>query len=144
MSLETLAPVSDAPNVRLPIGGLTAAHPPEEPMALLHHAMEHPGMADQASALACASDADQFLVVEPGRAILRPYHRQENPAGVHQSVGSLKADISSFIDQHNVAPQPFRWTKSASDILVSVERFCVRNTPREMNMALMQTSGSGH
>jgi transposase len=64
--------------------------------------------------------------------------------GVHQSVRSLKADISSFIDQHNVAPQPFRWTKSASDILASVERFCVRNTPREINMSLMRTSGSGH
>ncbi len=49
--------------------------------------------------------------------------------GVHQSVASLQADITRFIDQHNTAPKPFRWTKSASDILASVERFCVRNTP---------------
>ena len=46
--------------------------------------------------------------------------------GVHQSVAQLKAATTGFIDQRNVAPKPFRWTKSASDILASVERFCVR------------------
>ena len=39
--------------------------------------------------------------------------------GVHQSVAQLKAAITSFIDQHNAAPKPFRWTKSASDIPAS-------------------------
>ena len=46
--------------------------------------------------------------------------------GVHHSVAQLKAAITGFIDQHNADPKPFRWTKSASDILASVERFCVR------------------
>ena len=46
--------------------------------------------------------------------------------GVHQSVAQLKAAITDFIEQHNDNPKPFRWTKSASDILASVERFCVR------------------
>ena len=46
--------------------------------------------------------------------------------GVHHSVAHLKAAIASFIDQHNADPKPFRWTKPASDILASVERFCVR------------------
>ncbi len=46
--------------------------------------------------------------------------------GVHQSVAQLKAAITGFIDQHNTAPKPFRWTKSASDILASVERFCLQ------------------
>lgn len=49
--------------------------------------------------------------------------------GVHQSIAALKADISSFIEKHNAEPKPFRWTKSASDILASIERFCVRNAP---------------
>jgi len=40
----------------------------------------------------------------------------------------LKAAIAIFIDQHNAAPKPFRWTKSTADILASVERFCLRNT----------------
>ena len=54
--------------------------------------------------------------------------------GVHQSVAQLKAAITSFIDQHNAAPKPFRWTKSASDILASVERFCIRNTQPETEL----------
>ena len=46
---------------------------------------------------------------------------------VHQSVDALKADIHAFIDHHNDDPEPFRWTKSADDILASIERFCVHN-----------------
>jgi transposase len=48
--------------------------------------------------------------------------------GVHRSVADLQADIASFIDQHNADPKHFRWTKSADDILASIERFCVYNT----------------
>jgi transposase len=49
--------------------------------------------------------------------------------GVHRSVAGLKAAITAFIEQHNADPKPFRWTKSADDILASIERFCVYNTP---------------
>ena len=49
--------------------------------------------------------------------------------GVHRSLDALHHAIASFIDQHNANPQPFRWTKSADDILASIERFCLRNTP---------------
>jgi transposase len=48
--------------------------------------------------------------------------------GVHRGVAELQADIASFIDRHNAEPKPFRWTKSADDILASIERFCVYNT----------------
>jgi len=51
--------------------------------------------------------------------------------GVHQSVTQLEAAITGFIDQHNAAHKPFRWTKSASDILASVERFCIRTAQTE-------------
>ena len=57
--------------------------------------------------------------------------------GVHRSLDTLHHAITSFIDQHNADPKPFRWTKSADDILASIERFCVRNAPE-------RTSGSGH
>ena len=46
--------------------------------------------------------------------------------GVHRSVAALKAAISAFIQHHNDRPKPFSWTKSADDILASIERFCVR------------------
>ena len=47
--------------------------------------------------------------------------------GVHRNVADLQADITAFIDRHNAEPKPFRWTKSADDILASIERFCVYN-----------------
>jgi hypothetical protein len=50
--------------------------------------------------------------------------------GVYKSVADLRADIEAFIDRHNADPKPFRWTKSADDILASIERFCVLNTPQ--------------
>ncbi len=50
--------------------------------------------------------------------------------GVHRSVAALQDAITSFIERHNADPKPFRWTKSADDILASIERFCARNTPK--------------
>jgi hypothetical protein len=47
--------------------------------------------------------------------------------GIHRSVVALKAAIATFIEQHNANPKPFRWAKSADDILASIERFCVYN-----------------
>lgn len=49
--------------------------------------------------------------------------------GIYRSVVALRADIVSFIERHNVDPKPFRWTKSADDILRSIERFCAYNQP---------------
>jgi len=49
--------------------------------------------------------------------------------GIHRSVAALKSAITNFIEQHNADPKPFRWTKSADDILASIERFCVYNAP---------------
>ena len=57
--------------------------------------------------------------------------------GVHRSLDALPTAITSFIETHNADPKPFRWTKSADDILSSIERFCIRNTQE-------RTSGSGH
>ncbi len=49
--------------------------------------------------------------------------------GVYRSVAALRADIASFIERHNADPKPFKWKKSADDILASIERFCRYNTP---------------
>jgi transposase len=51
--------------------------------------------------------------------------------GIHRSVAALHAAITAFISQHNADPRPFRWTKSADDILASIERFCVYNAPAQ-------------
>ena len=60
--------------------------------------------------------------------------------GVHRSVAALQAAITGFIDRHNADPKPLRWMRSADDILASVERFCLRNTPPQQT----RTSDSGH
>jgi transposase len=46
--------------------------------------------------------------------------------GAHVSVKALITDIEVYIDRHNAKPQPLRWTKSANDILASIDRFCRR------------------
>jgi transposase len=49
--------------------------------------------------------------------------------GIHRSIDALHAAIDHFIAGHIADPKPFRWTKSADDILASIERFCRYNAP---------------
>jgi transposase len=58
--------------------------------------------------------------------------------GVHRSTAQLEADIRAFIDAHNASPKPFRWTKSADDILAAIQRFCLRT------QQIGGTTESGH
>jgi transposase len=44
----------------------------------------------------------------------------------HRSTAELEAAIKAYLDAHNANPKPFRWTKSADDVLAAVERFCQR------------------
>ena len=65
--------------------------------------------------------------------------------GVHRSVAELERDIRAFIEATNAAPKPFRWVKSADDILASVKRFCLRTLSLETpDEALQRTSESRH
>jgi transposase len=65
--------------------------------------------------------------------------------GVHRSVAELERDIRAFIDATNADPKPFRWVKSADDILASVRRFCLRTLgSTEPDQASARTSGAGH
>src|SRR5215204_2267593 len=50
--------------------------------------------------------------------------RKQLRRGVHTSTKQLETDIRSFIERHNDNPKPYRWTKSADQILASVRRFC--------------------
>src|SRR5262244_2768865 len=50
--------------------------------------------------------------------------RKQIRRGVHTSTTQLETDIRAFIEQHNENPKPYRWTKSADEILASVRRFC--------------------
>jgi hypothetical protein len=61
--------------------------------------------------------------------------------GVHRSTAALEAAIHAYLDAHNATPKPFRWTKSADDILASIRRFCTRTLETQ---GLQRTSESGH
>jgi transposase len=43
--------------------------------------------------------------------------------GSHHSVKELERAITEFIQTHNDDPKPFRWTKSADEILKNLQRF---------------------
>ena len=61
--------------------------------------------------------------------------------GAHRSTTELEAAIQAYIDTHNADPKPFRWTKSADDILASIQRFCTRTLETH---GLQRTSESVH
>jgi transposase len=46
--------------------------------------------------------------------------------GAHRSTRALEAAIRDYISLSNEHPKPFVWTKTADEILASVERFCRR------------------
>ena len=48
--------------------------------------------------------------------------------GAFRSTHALEQAIRSYIANSNDNPKPFVWTKSADDILASVERFCQRTS----------------
>lgn len=52
--------------------------------------------------------------------------RKQLQRGVHRSVAELEADIIAFINAHNENPKPYKWVKTADEILASVKRFCIK------------------
>lgn len=52
--------------------------------------------------------------------------------GAHRNTLELERAIREYIDVTNRHPKPFVWTKTADEILASIERFCQR------------ISGTGH
>ena len=60
---------------------------------------------------------------------------QQIKRGAHRSVLELEAAITAYIKIRNAEPKPFRWTKSADDILASIERFCRRTLDTQAKCA---------
>ena len=65
--------------------------------------------------------------------------------GVHRSTHELELAILDFVNTTNENPKPFKWTKSADDILAAIQRFCLRTLETaEQRTKINQTSESGH
>ena len=63
------------------------------------------------------NQVERFFALLTDRALKR---------GVFHSVRELEKAINAYLDATNADPKPFRWTKSAADILASIQRFCLR------------------
>ena len=46
--------------------------------------------------------------------------------GAHRSVPELKNAILSYIDKRNADPKPFKWIRTADQILAAIKRYCQR------------------
>lgn len=65
--------------------------------------------------------------------------------GIHRSTAELEAAIHAYLDAVNADPKPFRWTKSADDILASIKRFCLATLgAADAQAEIAKTSESGH
>jgi hypothetical protein len=49
------------------------------------------------------------------------------------SVKQLQGAIEAFVKDHNASPKPFRWVKSADQILASIARFARSAVLQEIN-----------
>jgi transposase/transposase-like protein len=63
---------------------------------------------------------------------------------VHRSVKELVAAIEGYLKANNARPKPFAWVKSADDILMSIERFCLHTLRGHQPGFREDTSGTGH
>ena len=65
--------------------------------------------------------------------------------GVHRSTKELERAIMAYIDMVNENPKPFKWTKSADDILAAIKRFCLKtiDIAQKQNI-IAETSESPH
>jgi transposase len=59
---------------------------------------------------------------------------------VHRNVKELIAGIERYIEVGNANPKPYRWTKSADEIVASITRACARTTSAHMH----RISRTGH
>ena len=53
--------------------------------------------------------------------------------GNPHSVQQLQEAIETFVKDHNASPKPFRWVKSADQILASITRFARSAVLKEIN-----------
>ena len=51
--------------------------------------------------------------------------------GTHRSVQAVERAIRNYLDHHNQDPKPFKWTKSAEDIIASIDNIVKRTNLTE-------------
>jgi hypothetical protein len=77
--------------------------------------------------MACSLHLDRQLLGESGRALFADITEKQIRRGVHRSTDELETAIRSYIEAVNDDPKPFRWTKSADNILAAIKRLCLKS-----------------
>ena len=85
-----------------------------------------PALAGPASSRPPALHADQRVVDQSRRAVVRRPHRQAAPPRRAPQHAPARGGDPPVPRRHNERPKPFVWTKTADEILASVARFCHR------------------
>lgn len=70
--------------------------------------------------------------------------RRQLKRGVHRSTAALENAIRLHIEASNHIAKPFIWTKSADQILESIQRFCLATLAVHKPRLLTRISGTGH
>ena len=84
-------------------------------------------MADKPSPVHLALHADELILAQPGRALVRGVDDLKLRRGTHTSVRGLNADIRAWIQTWNDNPRPYIfWTKTADQILASIGNYCTQ------------------
>ena len=78
-------------------------------------------MVRQAAQLACSLHANILIWINQVERFFALLSEQQIKRGVHRTTAELEAAINTYIKIRNADPKPFRWTKSADDILASIE-----------------------
>jgi transposase len=86
----------------------------------------HPGLAGPPPPVPPALHAHRIVPDQPGRTLVRYLAAQRIRRGVHKSVQALEADIRDWIENWNQNPRPFRWAKTAGEILDSLAEYLAR------------------
>ena len=105
-----------------------AGHPPRD--GQLRHAQDacHQELARPASALSRALHADLRVLAEPGRTLVRHPDAKVHPPRDASLHAPTRASHQALHQDQQRDPKPFVWSKTADDILASIERFCLRTS----------------
>lgn len=80
--------------------------------------------------LACSFHANVGILDHQVERWFAELMRKQLQRGVHRSTAELEADIDASIETHNENPTPYKWVKSADQILASVKRSCQKTMNR--------------
>ena len=110
------------------------------PTALLSDSQSRSEVARRAAAMACSLHPDRQLVVNQVERFFADVTEKQIRRGVHRSTAELQTAIRASLDAVSADPKPFRWTKSADDILAAIKRFCLKTLDIAAAQAKVQTS----